>query len=57
MMGYMSFTNILCGLVLIYMAFAAKSFYDLFNPPGCDLKKSSECLYSIKNWQDDFTVS
>lgn len=57
MSGYLSFTNISCVLVLIYILFTFKSFYDIFNPPTCNLKKPDTCLYSVKNWQNEFTVN
>ena len=59
-MGYINFTSITCGFFLIYMIFAMKNFYDIFYPVECSAqtnKKSSNCFYSIPEWQKKFTVN
>lgn len=56
-MGWLSFTSITCVLFLGYLGFTAKSFYEMFNPPKCEFKsRNKQCIYSIPNWQDDYTV-
>ena len=41
------------------MTFTLKSFYEMFYPQSCPHqgKQSSDCIYSIKNWQAEFGLA
>ena len=41
------------------MIFTLKSFYEMFYPQSCPHqgKQSSDCIYSIKNWQTEFGLA
>lgn len=54
---WLSFTNITLALFVIYLTTTIKSFYEMFYPDECAAEpKRSSCLYSIPNWQREFSV-
>ena len=58
-MGILNFTNCTLFVFFVHISFTGKSFYDIFFPADCKYlnTKSSDCIYSIPNWQQEFTVS
>ena len=57
-MGFLNFTNCTLFAFSMYICFTGKGFYDIFFPPTCQSTgaKSSDCIYSIPKWQNEFTV-
>jgi hypothetical protein len=58
-MALITFTNITLFVFFVYFLMIAKSFYEIFNPKVCDneTKRSNDCLFSIKNWQDKYSLA